>query len=89
MAAGMVEVQPTSKRMLDTFPDSDLPQKKRKVLFHDDDSTDDNDVSSPLGGVIVKENVGSFGESDLQVNEDYARRFEYNKKREELRRRKT
>lgn len=89
MAAGMVDSQTSSKRILYNLPDSDLPQKNRKVLFNDGDSPDESDISSQLGGVTVKANGSSFRENEFQVNEDYARRFEYNKKREELRRRKT
>ena len=47
------------------------PAKKAKLL----DNTDDEDSDADDGGVSLK------------VNEDYARRFEYNKKREEQHRR--
>jgi protein KRI1 len=43
------------------------PAKKAKLL----DNTDDEDSDNDAGG------------ASLKVNEDYARRFEYNKKREE------
>lgn len=43
------------------------PAKKAKLL----DNTDDEDEDEDVGGVSLK------------VNEEYARRFEYNKKREE------
>lgn len=44
-------------------------QTKRKLL-------DDSDSDSEDGGAAV-------GDSGLKINEDYARRFEYNKNREE------
>lgn len=47
------------------------PAKKAKLL----DNTDDEDSDAEQGGVSLK------------VNEEYARRFEYNKKREEQHRR--
>ena len=47
------------------------PTKKAKLL----DNTDDEGSDDDQGGVSLK------------VNEDYARRFEYNKKRAELHRR--
>lgn len=55
------------------FADGDArPAKKTKLL---DDSDGDSDSDSEAGGVSLK------------INEDYARRFEHNKKREEQHRR--
>ncbi|KAE8349367.1 KRI1-like family C-terminal-domain-containing protein [Aspergillus coremiiformis] len=51
------------------------PAKKSRKLFDKDISSDSGDES---GGVPVNSEV------TLKVNEDYARRFEHNKKREEL-----
>lgn len=50
------------------------PSKKQKKVLWDDDSSDED------GGVSL--NVDKDGE--FKINEDYAKRFEYNKKREEL-----
>lgn len=50
---------------------SQRPAKKAKLL----DNTDDEESGADEGG------------ASLKVNEDYARRFEYNKKREEQHRR--
>ncbi|KAB8236328.1 KRI1 family protein [Aspergillus alliaceus] len=51
------------------------PAKRSRKLFDDDSSSDSGDES---GGVPVN-NADTF-----KVNEEYARRFEYNKKREEV-----
>lgn len=54
------------------------PAKKSRKLFDDDSSSDSGDES---GGVPVNNGV------TFKVNEEYARRFEHNKKREELQKR--
>ncbi|KAE8144997.1 ribosome biogenesis protein Kri1 [Aspergillus avenaceus] len=51
------------------------PAKKSRTLFDDDASSDSGDES---GGVPVNNNA------PFKVNEEFARRFEYNKKREEM-----
>ncbi|EGE83809.1 ribosome biogenesis protein Kri1 [Blastomyces dermatitidis ATCC 18188] len=53
------------------------PAKKQKKLLMDDDSSDE---SSDNGGALL-DNGGNVG---FKINEEYAKRFEYNKKREEL-----
>jgi protein KRI1 len=58
------------------------PSKKARVLLDDSDSNGDSNNS---GGVPL--NAESDGEFDFQINEAFARRFEYNKKREELQKR--
>jgi hypothetical protein len=52
------------------------PLRKERLGLDFSDSEDDEDAGAGNGG---------FGE--LKVNEEYARRFEHNKKREELQRR--
>ncbi|KAI5302079.1 KRRI-Interacting protein 1 [Ascosphaera pollenicola] len=52
------------------------PTKKQKKVLWDDESSDED------GGVLL--NVDKDGEFNLKINEEYAKRFEYNKKREEL-----
>lgn len=53
------------------------PSKKMRKLLDDDSSSDSGDDA---GGVsITKSPVTGF-----KINEDYAKRFEYNKKREEV-----
>ncbi|KAI6351714.1 hypothetical protein MCOR25_009773 [Pyricularia grisea] len=57
----------------------------KKSLFDEGDSSDDSssgsDDDSEEGGAKLEEASGSF-----KINEEYARRFEHNKKREELQR---
>lgn len=58
------------------------PRKKVKKLLTADSSTSSDDDSS--GGVPLQSGLLS---SDFTVNEDFARRFEHNKRREELHKR--
>ncbi|KAJ5960250.1 KRR1 interacting protein 1 [Penicillium vulpinum] len=54
------------------------PSKKmRKLLEHDSDSDSGDDA----GGVLLGK---QSPEASFKINEDYARRFDYNKKREEV-----
>ena len=53
------------------------PPSKRPRKLLDDDSSDDSGDES--GGVPINGESGEF-----KINEEYARRFEYNKKREEV-----
>ena len=54
------------------------PSKKmRKLLDEDSDSGDDN------GGVPIGDSL----DDGFKINEEYAKRFEYNKKREEVQKR--
>lgn len=53
------------------------PSKKMRTLM-DDDSSDSGDES---GGVPIH---NKSSDASFKINEDYARRFEYNKKREEV-----
>ena len=89
MATDVVRPHPLGKLPLHNLPNSQSPQKRRKILFDDDDSADDSDNSSGLGGVTLKSNEKASMLECLQVNEDYARQYEDKKTREELRRRKT
>lgn len=60
------------------FPETmEPPSKKARKLLDDDSSSDSGDES---GGVPI----GKQSDSAFKVNEDYARRFEHNKKREEM-----
>lgn len=49
------------------------PSKKSTKIFDESDSDSDN------GGIAL-----NGGDNGFKINEDYAKRFEYNKKREEL-----
>lgn len=54
------------------------PAKKSRKLLDDDSSSDTGDES---GGVPINNQSNGFS---FKINEDYARRFEHNKKREEI-----
>ena len=54
------------------------PTKKPRKLLDDDSSSDTGDES---GGVAINNQADGF---NFKINEDYARRFEHNKKREEI-----
>lgn len=62
---------------------SEPPRKKAKLLLHDDS----DDGASESGGITVEEKGKSSGDHILGVNQEYAQKFEHNKKREELQRR--
>jgi protein KRI1 len=53
------------------------PSKKMRKLLDEDSSSDSGDDA---GGV----SIGKSPDSSFKINEDFARRFEYNKKREEV-----
>lgn len=53
------------------------PSKKMRKLLDGDSSSDSGDDA---GGVLL----GKSPESSFKINEEYARRFEHNKKREEV-----
>lgn len=56
------------------------PAKRPRKLI--DESDEENDLENGPG--LVK---NEDGELEFKINEEYARRFEYNKKREEMQRR--
>lgn len=59
------------------------PRKKAKILLDDD-----SDYGASGSGEIPGEDEGkSSGDHILAVNQEYAQKFEHNKKREELQRR--
>lgn len=59
-------------------PAEERPSKRAKFLS--DDESSDSDVEG-TNGVSLNTDAASFS-----INEDYAKRFEYNKKREEKQR---
>ena len=65
-----------SKRMLHDNVEKGPPQKKRRQLLELEDSSEEGDA-----GVEDREQI--LGD-DFHVNKEFAKRFEYNKKREEL-----
>lgn len=63
------------------------PQKRIKALLEDDGASDEEDsASSGDGGVSVKQEIISPNGHGFTVNQEFARRFEHNKEREELQR---
>lgn len=59
------------------------PQKRTKLLLDNESSDKDSDSS---GGVSINEDGKNIATNGFTVNQDFARRFEHNKKREELHR---
>jgi len=61
------------------------PQKRIKSLLDEDDSSGDGrSTASGAGGVMVSDKKSFSNRNSLTVNQEFARRFEHNKKREEL-----
>lgn len=72
----------SNKRRTPTINGTEPPRKKVKQLLADDSSTSSDDDASG-GALLHPEEVSNV----LAVNQEYARRFEHNKRREELHRR--
>lgn len=72
----------SSKRRSPTTNGTEPPRKKVKSLMADESSSSSDAESS--GGAPIGSAVAS---TIFTVNEDFARKFEHNKKREELQRR--
>ena len=70
------------KRRATSIPDS--PTQKRTKLLLDNESSDNDSDSS--GGVSINKDEEDIATDGFTVNQDFARRFEHNKKREELHR---
>ena len=75
----------SAKRKIESTPDLLRPAKKRKALLEADDS-ERSRASSPSGGVAIRDQAEADAISGFRVNEDFAQRFEHNKRREELQR---
>ena len=73
------------KRKREAPVESERPQKKAKDLLPVDD-TDESGSSSPTGGVSVGTVAVNGVDGGFTVNQEFAKRFEHNKKREELHR---
>ena len=65
---------------------SESPPKKVNLL-QDDDLSDSDSEKSESGKDTQQDDVLSAQGLGFSINQDYARRFEHNKKREELHRR--
>ena len=75
----------SANRKIESTPDLLRPAKKRKALLEADDS-ERSRASSLSGGVAIGDQAQDDAISGFSVNEDFARRFEHNKRREELQR---
>lgn len=89
MAEKIRAVMPfNAKRPADTLAADIRPQKKAKALLEEDDiSMEDDSSASNAGGISLREKDYKANGTGFRVNEEFARRFEHNKKREELHRR--
>ncbi|KAL2271834.1 hypothetical protein VTJ83DRAFT_1205 [Remersonia thermophila] len=69
-------------------PQGDQAPPKKKLLFDDSESESDSGSGSGSSSDDDQEDGGATlgNEPQLKINEEYARRFEHNKKREELHR---
>lgn len=68
--------------------ESEQPQKRIKALLEEDDHSDEDGGSlNSTGGVPVEDGKPSAHGHGFTINAEYARRFEHNKKREELQKR--
>ena len=68
--------------------ESERPTKRLKALLEEDDTSDGEDsVSSSDRGVLARNDNSEPGGHGFKVNHEFARRFEHNKKREELQKR--
>lgn len=65
--------------------ESERPQKRLKALLEEDDpSNAEGSASSDTGGVPVDNGQRNVQGHGFNVNQEFARRFEHNKKREEF-----
>lgn len=68
--------------------ESERPTKRLKALLEEDDTSDEEDsVSGSDSGVLLRNDDSESGGHGFKVNHEFARRFEHNKKREELQKR--
>ena len=68
--------------------ESERPTKRLKGLLEQDDTPNEEDsVSSNDMGVFVRTDESETDGHGFKVNHEFARRFEHNKKREELHKR--
>ena len=74
------------KRPLPHSVDDLRPEKKSRPLLEVDTSEEENESISS-GGVALNSSVSPINQNGFTINQDFARRFEHNKKREELQKR--
>ena len=76
-----------SKRQDPEQVESERPTKRLKALLGENDNSDNDDLSSEEGELPLRNKRTETGVHGFKVNHDFARRFEHNKKREELHKR--
>ena len=74
------------KRPIPGTVEHERPGKRIKPLLEDDTSDEDSE-SSATGGVPLGRSTSPPNENGFTINQDFAKRFEHNKKREELQKR--
>ena len=73
-----------TKRRSFQAEESVRPQKKTKTLLDEDSSSNDEDSSSRAAEFVSRElDESTSNGHGFTINQEYARRFEHNKKREE------
>lgn len=79
-----------AKRHISETVQSEQPRKKAKVLLEEDDSSEQEQHGTYTPGRNhIDVNKTSSDHQSFTINEDFARRFEHNKRREELQKRKS
>ena len=81
--------QGAKKRSSENLDRQQPPKKIRVLLPEDDQSNTEQDTYGNSKGVSPDGSDPSFGDHGFTINEDFSRRFEHNKKREELQKRKS
>ena len=83
------EISSDSKKRDREQVESDRPAKRLKALLEEDTTSDkdDNVSDNGRGGPVWTDDV-EMGGQGFHINHEFARRFEHNKKREELHKRK-
>lgn len=74
----------TFKRKNSSTPDPSPPQKRAKLLMDDEDSASNSSTSGQVRDLSISKSSEPSTNNGFTVNHEFARRFEHNKKREEL-----
>lgn len=73
-----------TKRRIYQDEESVRPQKRTKILLDEDSSSNGEDSSSRAAeGISREQDYYASNAHGFTINQEYARRFEHNKKREE------
>ena len=74
------------KRPNPSEAENERPEKRTKPLL-EDNTSDEESGCSVFGGVPLERQISPINEKGFTINQDFAKRFEHNKKREELQKR--